>query len=409
MDAMTSRRPTALIATLLGCVTAVVAQTPTAVIAQTPAAVIAQAPAAVIAQAPAAVIAQAPLAASATAVTAGLAGPGQPICRITDERLVELSGLVVTGSGYVVINDGSDESDRRKIFYLDDRCAVVRTVAYPSRPRDTEDLALAADGTLWVADIGDNGESRKTIGLWRLAPGGRKPKLFRLTYPDGPHNAEALLLTRTGTPIVVTKSASAASLYVPAAQLDADRKTPLRRVGDVSVPVTGTSNPFGLPGRLVITGGAVSPDGRHVTLRTYADAFEYDVTNDDVIGAVTRGTPRSIPLPDEPQGEAVAYSTDGSALLTVSEADDNSPVGMFRYPLPDRPATAASPPPIATSTAPPATSTAPPATSAAAPHPVAADRAGIPTGALATAAALIVAAAALVVIAVRRRRRRGNN
>jgi hypothetical protein len=330
-------------------------------------------------------------------VAAVLASP-QPVCRIVDDRLDEVSGLAATGSGYVVVNDGSDDPDHRRVFFLDKRCAVVRTVAYPSRPRDTEDLATAADGTVWVGDIGDNGESRTTIAYWKLAPGAKKPQLYRLAYPDGAHDAEALLLPPGGTPLVVTKSIAGAAVYEPAGPLRAGQTTPLRRVGGVRVPLTGTSNPFGLPGRLVITGGAVSPDGRHVTLRTYADAFEFDAPGGDVVRAVTAGTPRTTPLPNEPQGESVAYTPDGSALLTVSEG--GGPV--LRYPLGRSPAAppadeSAAPTPIA-STAPKASPAAPSAVAA----PEAPSRSRIPIGAV--VAILIAAVVTLGVVLARRRR-----
>lgn len=93
------------------------------------------------------------------------------VCRVRDGRLTEISGMAATDSGFVMVNDGADEASRRRIFFLDPRCAVVRTVAYPSRPRDTEDLAVGADGTVWVADIGDNDRTRSTVALWKLAPG----------------------------------------------------------------------------------------------------------------------------------------------------------------------------------------------------------------------------------------------
>jgi hypothetical protein len=281
------------------------------------AALLAGQPAALPAVSPAALPAVSQAALPAGSQPALVARP-PTVCRIDDDRLSEISGFVATSTGYVAVNDGSDDPDHRRIFFLDKRCDVDRTVPFPSRPRDTEDLAQATDGTLWVGDIGDNGESRTTIAYWRLAPGSKKPQLYRLTYPDGPHDAEALLLPPGGLPIVVTKSIGGAGVYVPTGQLRAGETTPLEKAGTVRIPLTGTSNPFGLPGRLVITGGAVSPDGRRVTLRTYADAFEYDVSEGDVVRAVTAGKPRTIPLPDEPQGESVAYSPDGSALLTVS-------------------------------------------------------------------------------------------
>ncbi len=58
----------------------------------------------------------------------------------------------------------------------------------------------------------------------------------------------------------------------------------------------------------MITGAAVSPDRSRVVLRTYAEAYEWDVTDGDVVKAITSGVPRVTPLPDEPQGEAIAYT-----------------------------------------------------------------------------------------------------
>ncbi|MEU4470583.1 hypothetical protein [Micromonospora sp. NPDC023888] len=278
---------------------------------------------------------------------AGAAAAGTPVCQVRDDRLRELSGMVATDDGYVVVNDGADDEARRRIFFLDKRCAVVRAVAFPSRPRDTEDLAIGRDGTVWVADIGDNDHSRPTIAVWRLAPGSDEPVLHRMTYPDRPHDAEALLLDASDRPLVITKGGSGTVfLYAPTAALRPGATTPLASVGQVTLPTTSTSNPFSFLGRGVITGAASAPDGHRVVLRSYADAFEYDVPDGDVVRALTTGTPRITPLPDEPQGESVTYSRDGRSLLTVSESADQ-PAGtwptILRYPATDGPATAARP------------------------------------------------------------------
>ncbi|WP_308120973.1 hypothetical protein [Paractinoplanes bogorensis] len=331
------------------------------------------------------------------------------VCTIRDERLDELSGMVAAGTGYVVVNDGSDFAARRKIFFLDARCKVTRTLSYPSRPRDTEDMARGADGTLWIGDIGDNSGSRDTIAVWKLAPGAKRPVLHRMAYPDGAHDAEALLVTADGTPIVVTKDGGTAGIYRPKSALTRDSTTPLEKAGEVTLPMTTTSNPFSFLGRAVITGAATSPDGRHVVLRTYADAFEFDVTDNDVIGALTSGKPRQIPLPDEPQGESVTYSADGRSLLTVSERSDagTDPV-IQRYPLPDRPA-ASTPaaPPSPSSSAPPTDDAATP--DATAPDARAAAAEDGPPVAYITAVAIGVAAMAVggvgLVLARRARRR----
>src|SRR5205085_11417151 len=51
------------------------------------------------------------------------------------------------------------------------------------------------------------------------------------------------------------------------------------------------------------------------------DAYEWTVTNNDVLGALTSGTPKITPLPNEPQGSALAYSKDGAYFLTASDVD----------------------------------------------------------------------------------------
>jgi hypothetical protein len=276
---------------------------------------------------------------------------GTPVCAASDGRLDELSGMVPNGDGYAVVDDSSDLDSHWRIFFLDGRCTVTRTVPYPSRPRDTEDLALAPDGTIWVADIGDNNKTRQNVALWRLAKGARSPVIYRLSYPDGPHDAEALVLAGDGTPVIVTKDPITAKLYVPVGPLRPTKTVPMKRVGEYSLTATGTSNPFSIAGRLVVTGGANSPDGSRVVLRTYADAFEFDVTGGDVVKAITTGKPRITALPDEPQGESITYSPDGASFLTVSETVAQ-PAGtkptILRYtptaaPVQARSATAAAP------------------------------------------------------------------
>ncbi|MFI6760122.1 hypothetical protein ACIBF5_13390 [Micromonospora sp. NPDC050417] len=244
------------------------------------------------------------------------------VCTISDERLVEISGLATTDEGFVAVNDSTDLESRRKIFFLDQRCRVTRTVSYPSLPRDTEDMAVARDGTIWIADIGDNDRDRTTVGFWRLASGAKSPVPYRFSYPDGPHDAEALLLDGDGTPIIVTKDPGLPRLYAPEQPPSAGATVPLRKVGQFNLPLTRTSNPWSALGRLVVTGGATAPDGSRVVLRTYADAIEFDVTDGKVAEAVTTGTPRITPLPDEPQGESITYSRDGNSFLTVSETVD---------------------------------------------------------------------------------------
>ncbi len=237
-------------------------------------------------------------------------------CQVTDPRLAELSGLVDLGDRMLAVVDGGDEV---VVSVLDGGCQVVDELTAPLDPYDPEDLAVGADGTVWVADIGDNNATRATVALIALRPDGGT-SLYRLTYPDGAHDAEALLLAPDGTPYVVTKEVLGAShLYRPAAPLVDGGTVPMVDVGTVAFTLTGTpGGPVGRAGQLLVTGGAVARDGSRIALRTYTDAYVWPLSGSDVPAALA-AEPIRIALPDEPQGEAVSFTADGSGLLVAGE------------------------------------------------------------------------------------------
>ncbi|MFI6819542.1 hypothetical protein ACIBJE_01140 [Micromonospora sp. NPDC050187] len=289
-------------------------------------------------------IAGAAVAAPAPAASDAAPAAGKKRCSVTDERLRELSGLVATKSGYIVVNDSTDVDSHKRIFFLNAKCEVTKTVRYSGQgPLDPEDLALSPDGrTLWIADIGDNITStnrRERVALWSMpVSGSEQPELHRVAYPERkPHDAEALLIGDDGKPLIITKTLSGkAEIFSPAAALRKNNAepVPMQKVGEIGLPKTTTPNLLQGPGRIAITGAARSPDGSRVVLRTYADAFEYDVTGGDIVAALTKGEPRVTPLAD-PFGEAISYTPDGKLFVTVSdvgELGEDAKVDILAYP-----------------------------------------------------------------------------
>ncbi|GAA4528579.1 hypothetical protein [Amycolatopsis samaneae] len=250
-----------------------------------------------------------------TALTGPAAAEPPPapetLCTVTDPRVDELSGLVSDGERWYGVNDGGE---RVEVFVLGRDCAVREVRTEATDPYDVEDLARAADGTLWLADTGDNRGVRTTVALHALSPRGTVT-LHRLTYPDGPHDAEALLLDRSGTPYVITKDVLGASkVYRPTGPLASPGPTPLEKVGSLEVKSTDTpGGPVGAFGSALITGAASTVDGTVIALRTYTDAYLYAAPDGDVAAAL-RHAPVRIPLPGEKQGEALAFEPDGTLL-----------------------------------------------------------------------------------------------
>ncbi len=262
-------------------------------------------------------------------------------CQVEDSRLNQLSGMVVVGPDVYVLNDTAPLA----LWRLDASCAVAEQVKLttppPNDPRlvkpsdppsdgttgntpegkryDLEDLAEAPDGALWIGDLGGNTASRTVASLYRWVPGTstRAVERYDLRYPDGPHDAEALLISLTGQVVIVTKVASGkAGVY--AASLPLSPVTTLERVAELDIRALRAKSDTAFAG-LQVTGGAVAPDRVHFVLRTYTAGYEWDAADGDVLRALREGRPRVVPLSNAPRGEAIAYAEDGSSFLTLTE------------------------------------------------------------------------------------------
>ncbi|CCH29018.1 hypothetical protein ABZ816_36470 [Actinosynnema sp. NPDC047251] len=328
------------------------------------------------------------------ALTAGFA-TAQPavgdVCEITDQRLEELSGLASDGDRWFAVNDS--DNGAIEVHVLDRTCEITDTITAATNPYDVEDLALASDGTLWLADTGDNNKSRETVALHAVGQDG-STRIHRLTYPDGKHDAEALLLDGNGTPYIVTKEPLGSALvYRPTTALSDTAPTPLEQVARVSI--SGTDTPGGpLQSSVmtrVVTGAAMSKDGKVAALRTYTDAYLFPVPDGDLAKALEID-PVRIPLPNEPQGESITFDPDDT-LLSASEFGTQGATRSTIRAVPQ-----------ATTLAAPTTTTPPPPqadTATASDHPATPEDRPLWPALGAGAAAL-----ALIALALRRSRRR---
>ena len=276
----------------------------------------------------------------------GTYGAPSTVATIRSPSVVESSGLVASHNAPGVYWTHNDSGDGPFIYAFDSRGesrGVWRVVG--AKADDWEDISVGPGGVpgrpyLYIGDIGDNNASRLEIVVYRTSEPvivaadttstKTKPRLtepadaIRLRYPDGKHDAEALLVDpASGNIYIVTKIAFAKpSVYEAVAPLNATEVTTMKRVGDIRVPSL-----FGG----VITGGSVSPDGRRVALCDYFEGYEL---------VLPKGRPNfediwkqrmtTIDLGKRKQGEAIAYRLDGKALLTTSEGKRSPLIQVVR-------------------------------------------------------------------------------
>jgi hypothetical protein len=223
------------------------------------------------------------------------------------------------------------DSGEPVLFALDARGAVTGRVTIPgAKMEDWEAVAVGqcpAGSCVYIADIGDNDARRKSIVIYRVAePGDRLESpaaadVFRAAYPDGPQDAETLLVTPDGRLFVVTKgSTGPVALYGFPRELRAGAIMTLERIGQ---PIESKKPEE----RDRITDGAVSPDGRWVVLRTHA-SLRFFRASDLLSGKWREASNIDLRRLGEPQGEGVAFGS-GGAMYLIGEGGGKGQPGTF--------------------------------------------------------------------------------
>ncbi len=246
------------------------------------------------------------------AATPAAAGPDKDVVvTVQDPRIIESSGLIARDGDFLTVNDSGDSG---RVFVVDGQTGqTIGVTSWSDSASDVEAIAPAGGNRIWVGDIGDNLQDRPWIEVTRLGvrEGDRDyaGQTFRLGYPDGARDAEALLVHPvTGRVFVASKLFLAeGQLYEAPQALDRDRVNKLKSIGKVGS---------------FITDGAFFPDGRHLILRGYRRATIYSFPKLKVVG--------SIRLPAERQGEGIAVSAAGR--IFISSEGTNQPVLRVEVP-----------------------------------------------------------------------------
>ena len=236
---------------------------------------------------------------------------------VVPPELDEISGIAVSRAHPGVLWAHEDSGSGPVLWALSrDGELLARVEIAGATAVDWEDLALGpgpGGDHLYLADTGDNAGRRESVTLYRLPEPGLDTasagsEALVITYPDGAHDVEALLVDPgDGAVYLITKGlGTEASLYrVPAAAWDKEAAV-AEMAGTVPV---GPLAP--------VTAADIASDGSVLVVRTYRSVLLFERSPGSPLPDALAGPGCAGPVPPELQGEAVAWTGDG--YLTVAE------------------------------------------------------------------------------------------
>jgi len=258
----------------------------------------------------------------------------EPIGNIGIRALDETSGMAASRKQKDVIWLHNDSGDDARVFALSEKGEYLGEWKLEGvDARDWEDIAIgpcpdAPGDCLWIADTGNNTLLRKTLLLHRVSEPSvdrEKPAAkhvvdevdtLEFQYPDGErYDAEALMVSKDGTFWIVTKGALEGRLFRGKEEAESDAPLIVERVGTRA-------------GLRLVTAGDLGPHGQRFALRGYDWAMVFLLAPGQTPTDVFENETIVVPLAVEPQGESIAFTRDGKALLTTSE-ERHQPI--FRY------------------------------------------------------------------------------
>jgi hypothetical protein len=273
----------------------------------------------------------------ATVAAVSTQGGPRLLFRIQPSEIDESSSLVISTTHPGLVYTANDSGDSATVYVLDDRTGALvgETSIEGVDPLDIEAMTLGGDGTLIVADVGDNDNERPDVTVYRIdEPSAGTHTVnadsVRLTYPGGSRNAEAVVYdSDSGRLYVVGKQFAGAHVYRSPPHIFAHRQVTVRAIA--AAPALATD-------------AALLPGGDVAVIRTYFAAYFYAFPGWRPLAERE--------LPDQRQGESLAVA-DGGRDIWIGSEGAHSRVLAVKVPELAPPST--QPP----STAPPTTGSTP--------------------------------------------------
>lgn len=244
-----------------------------------------------------------------------------------DRRIPESSGVVVSRTTPGALWTFNDSDNPPDLFATDTAGrALGRWRVLGVKDRDWEALApgpgpCRGGRCLYIGEIGDNDSQYPAVALFRLdepVVTGRDDSIpvravLHFRYPDGPHDAESLIVDSTGDAYVITK---------PRVRWPEVFRIPASAWGRRDTIVAELTDSLALDPRsgveMWVTDASLAPDGRTVAVRTYGYLYLYRLDRGGRFTPIGRSPLCSLHGLGA-QGEGVAWLGPDTFVLTTEQ------------------------------------------------------------------------------------------
>jgi len=252
----------------------------------------------------------------------------EPVSELQSKQMNETSGMAASGLNPDIYYAHNDSGDSARFFSISTDGKLHTTIHYKTarQVRDCEDIAVGSGPVkgrsyVYIGDIGDNDSHRKSIAVYRIEEkkawetqerAETNVDQLNLRYPDGPKDAETLMIDpREKLIYIVTKRSDTVSVYT----------TPLNFRANDTVTLTFRCKLFfaGIKPFKWVTAGDISKDGQQVLVKNYEKVYYWRRKNNEHIWETLQRAPAELPYKQEKQGEAIAFTPDGKGYYTTSE------------------------------------------------------------------------------------------
>jgi hypothetical protein len=240
-------------------------------------------------------------------------------------ELSELSGLATSARHPGVFWAHNDSDQAFRVFAIEDSGKLRATLTLTgATPRDLEDIAVGPCGPgpggascLYLADTGDNFQRREQVRLYRLPEPEQlvdatlPVEALPFTFPDGPRDAESLIIdARSGRLAVITKTLDSLGEVYALDGLNPQQAVKATRLGTLRAPQELDR---------MTTAAALHASGERLLLRTYTRAWEVRRPQAQRLEELILGEVAEVPGASQAQAEAITFTAEQRGYLLGSE------------------------------------------------------------------------------------------